>query len=313
MQIKTENLTKKYGSRVVVSDLNLSIKPGQILGLLGPNGAGKSTAIKMLTGQTLPSSGKIIVDGKSYNHIPKEIRNLIGVMPQEVIIWEDLTIEENLKFSATLQNMNSLEIKKQVEFIIEGLSLQKERHTLAKNLSGGYKRRVNLANSIIHNPSVVFLDEPTPGVDPQTRRFLWDFIKNLKTTDRAVVLTDHYLEEAEKLSDYVVIIDDGQLIAEGTVSDLKHKYGEGSSIEVKFDIDVLENQIELIYKNLQPKYTKVSNLNNSISILDKDGIKVIKEVSAYLDSIDVNALTISLREPTLEDVFLILTGKNIRE
>lgn len=314
MKITTKNISKSYSSREVLKDLNIEVRPGQILGLLGPNGAGKSTTIKILTGQLAPTSGSIFVDDKEYSFIPTEIKKKIGIMPQEVIIWEELTTKENLEFTAKLQKLSSEESKKQVDFLMESLKLTKEENTLAKHLSGGYKRRLNLANSIIHNPEVIFLDEPTPGVDAHTRRFLWDFIRSLKEKNRAVVLTDHYLEEAEKLSDYVVIIDDGKLIAEGTVEELKKAHTHGASIDIVFDVDEDPKKIE----SLIPELNKIANLvtlskENQISILDSEGISMISKVDKLLKDNNILADAISMKEPSLEDVFIILTGKNIRE
>lgn len=313
MRITTQNLGKKYGDKQAVSDLNISIEPGKILGLLGPNGAGKSTTIKMLTGQTYPTSGKIIVDDVEYEHIPHSVRDQIGVMPQEVIIWEDLNILENLQFAATLQGMSGDHLQQRIDYIMDGLNLGKEAKTLARNLSGGYKRRVNLAISIIHDPKVVFLDEPTPGVDPQTRRFLWEFIRELRTAERAVVLTDHYLEEAEKLADYVVIVDEGKVVAEGTVDQLKKKYGDGSTVEVKFDLDSSPAQLAKMKKGLKSLAEKLNQQENIFTLFGKDGVKIVREVSNFLEKSGTDADSISLREPSLEDVFLVITGKSIRE
>lgn len=238
MNVQVENLTKLYGDKAAIKNISFNIKPGQILGLLGPNGAGKSTTIKILSGQTAPDSGKIFLDGVEYSKIPNNLRGKIGVMPQEVIIWEELNVKENLLFTGRMHDIDKVILNKRVEELIESLNLQSELKTLAKHLSGGFKRRLNLALSIIHEPSLIFLDEPTPGIDPQNRRFLWEFINSLKNNkERSLVLTDHYLDEAEKLCDYVVIIDNGELIAEGTVNQLKEKYCEdpvNSSLEDLF-------------------------------------------------------------------------------
>ena len=195
-----------------------------------------------------------------------------------------------------------------MKMLIEGLNLQGELKTLAKNLSGGYKRRLNLAISIIHNPSLVFLDEPSPGIDPQSRRFLWDFIWSLKKTGKAVVLTDHYLEEAEKLCDYVVIVDEGKVIAEGTVEDLKKKYGNGTLLQV-----VVESLNSEKILNIQSVFPAAKFSQVGFSVIADDAQTVFEKLLPTLRSANIIATQIELRQPSLEDIFLILTGKEIRE
>jgi ABC-2 type transport system ATP-binding protein len=316
MQIQAKNLVKRYGDKVAVSGIDLEITPGKILGLLGPNGAGKSTTIGMLTGQRNPTEGEIIINGESYSSVPRKFQKKIGVMPQEVIIWDDLNIKENLEYTATLQGMRGKDSKKRVDYLIEALDMGREVKTLARDLSGGYKRRLNLAISIIHDPEMVFLDEPTPGIDAHSRRFLMDFIAEMGASkDRSVVLTDHYLDEAEKLSDYVVIIDRGQVIAEGTVPELKKRYGSGNLLYVYLDEELLadEQQSEQLEKELSRELGDVSRSKQSLTTLVEDPVKSIQTTIATLDKLKIEALNISVKEPTLEDIFLILTGRAVRE
>lgn len=313
MKIKTKGLTKHFGDKTAVDSLDLEIKPGEILGLLGPNGAGKSTTIKMLTGQLAPTTGNIVIDDQNYSQIPDKLRGQIGVMPQEVIIWDDLNIEENLRFSGSIQNMSQKHINERVEFLIEGLKLSRELKTLARELSGGYKRRVNLAISIIHNPSLIFLDEPSPGVDAQTRIFLWEFIKSLRDDNNAIVLTDHYLDEAEKLSDYVVIIDQGKKIAEGTVQELKKKHGNSTALRIEIAGETPQGKIEQAIQDLPFPQENIKLLDQNINIYTDRGIDILQKVKMTLDQHKLTISNISLSEPTLEDVFISLTGKDIRE
>lgn len=316
MNVKAINLRKSYGSKAAVDGIDLSIKQGQILGLLGPNGAGKSTAIKVLSGQVRPTSGKIEIDGETYDEVPKNLRGKIGVMPQDVVLWDELTVEENLKFTAELQEVPAAEAKKRIADLIDGLNLQKELKTYAKNLSGGFKRRLNLAISILHEPSLIFLDEPTPGIDPQNRRFLWEFIRELRNTGKySIVLTDHYLDEAEKLSDYVVIMDNGKVVAEGTTEELKKKYGDGLLLQVEFDEEQVKEKekVDKLLKELKEKHKSVEFVNNEVGIITQDGTATLEEVLAVLPSYSLKPKNIGLKEPTLEDIFLVLTGKAIRE
>lgn len=312
MNIKAINLVKKYGNRKVVDGLNFEIRNGQILGLLGPNGAGKSTTIKMLSGQIKPTSGQIELDGTSYSSVPDSFRSKIGVMPQEVVIWQELTVKENLEFTGKLYGLSNEVIKKRRDFLIEALNLGKELKTVAKVLSGGFKRRLNLAITIMNEPSAVFLDEPTPGIDPQNRRFLWDYIRNLKNENRSVILTDHYLDEAEKLADYVVIIDNAKVVAEGTMSELRAKYGSGTLMLIRFE-EVAEAKLNKLIKELKPRLPDTKVFDHSISIQTKEAINDVKFVLQQLDLSGLHYKDFQLKEPTLEDIFLILTGKNIRE
>ena len=312
MNIRTINLVKKYGSRKVVDGLNFEIRNGQILGLLGPNGAGKSTTIKMLSGQIKPTSGQIELDGVSYSSVPDSFRSKIGVMPQEVIIWEKLTVRENLEFTGKLYGLSNSVISKRRDFLIEALNLGQELKTVARVLSGGFKRRLNLAITIMNEPSAVFLDEPTPGIDPQNRRFLWDYIRNLKNNNRSVILTDHYLDEAEKLSDFVVIIDNGKVVASGTIPELRTEYGDGTLFLIHFE-DSADNKLDELVKEIKPKLPEIKVFDHTISVQTKDAINDVKYVLQQLDMFHLHYKDFQLKEPTLEDIFLILTGKNIRE
>lgn len=313
MNIKATNLSKKYENKIAVDNISFEIRNGQILGLLGPNGAGKSTTIKMLSGQTTPTSGEIILDGVSFKSVPSEYKTKIGVMPQEVIIWDKLTVKENLEFTGKLYKLSSKNIKSRRDYLIEALNLSKELDTEADKLSGGFKRRMNLALTLMNEPSAIFLDEPTPGIDPQNRRFLWEYISNLRSKDRSVILTDHYLDEAEKLADYVVIIDDGRIIAEGTVADLKKKYGSGDLVIIKLsEKNSKAHLVELIAK-LQKYYPDTKQIQDSITINAKNGLEVMRHALSEIEMLGIKYEEFQLKEPSLEDIFLILTGKNIRE
>lgn len=315
MNIQAKNLSKSFGNKAAVKDLSIDIKEGQVLGLLGPNGAGKSTTIKMLSGQIAPSSGTIVIDGKEYSRVPDTFRGKIGVMPQEVVIWDNLNIEENLLYTATLQEVDNKIARKRADYLIEALHLKKELDTLARDLSGGYKRRLNLAISIIHDPSLLFLDEPTPGIDAQSRRFLMDYIKELADTDDyAIVLTDHYLDEAEKLSDYVVIIDDGGIVAQGTVPQLKKQHGDGSILVVDLDESLDKKTMDALTQEFKQNFKhEIRRTNHTLATVADDPLKAMQTGIAALNKHNLNALNISVKEPTLEDIFLLLTGREIRE
>lgn len=308
--LQARSISKTYGDRQVVSNVTIEILAGKVVAFLGPNGAGKSTVIKMLTGQISPTAGEIVWKGQSYSFLPVECRNSLGIMPQEVVFWETLTIEENLRFVAQLHRMSANSIQNRVNELISTLHLEKERKTLAGNLSGGYKRRLHLAVSIIHNPDIIFLDEPSPGIDPQSRRLMWEYIDTLRTQGKAILLTDHYLEEAEALADYVHIIDAGKVIAHGTVKELQHKFGEGDIITIVFDTEKSRIKAEI---RLQSHYTQVTSLDRTITLFTAQGGKEIGKIVEMIQPIKDSVEEISLKHPSLEDIFLLLTGHEVRD
>lgn len=313
MHLSAKNLKKQFGTKIAVENISLDILPGKIIALLGPNGAGKSTTIKMLTGQLKPSSGEIIIDQKSYNHFPEKLRDNLGIMPQDIIIWDDLNIRENLEYSADLYKLDSQKKAARVANLISDLKLEPEIKTLAKNLSGGYKRRLNLAISVIHDPEIIFLDEPTPGIDAQSRILLTDYIQKLADTGKySIVLTDHYLEEAEKLADYVIIIDHGQIVTAGTVAELKAKHGQGNLLQVHLN-SKQEKSFGQILAIFQDKFTDPKLTKETISVLVQNPSDSLEKAIQIIQSQDLQILNINIKEPTLEDIFLIITGKEVRE
>ena len=283
------------------------------MALLGPNGAGKSTTIKMLTGGLKPTSGNIFLDSKEYTELPFEAKSKIGIMPQEIIIWDDLNIQENLEYSAALYKLGRSTTQKRVKQLIDDLKLTPELKTLARNLSGGYKRRLNLAISIIHDPEIIFLDEPTPGIDAQSRILLTEYIQKIVIQEeKAVVLTDHYLEEAEKLTDYVIIIDDGAVITEGTVPELKAKHGDNNILQIH--LDPLHNQnFAKIPDYFKDTFKDLTFSKDTIHIQVNDLESNITQAISIIKKHNLKTLHINIKQTTLEDIFLLLTGKEVRE
>ncbi len=308
--LRADTLSKTFRDRKVVKDVSLDIIQGNILAFLGPNGAGKSTVINMLTGQLTPSSGQIVWQGESYEALPERYRSLLGIMPQEVVLWESLTTEENLRLAATLHKMPQEKISSRIDDLIETLHLEKERKTLAGNLSGGYKRRLHLAVSIVHDPDIIFLDEPSPGIDPQSRRLMWDYIQSLRDQGKAILLTDHYLEEAEALADYVHILDDGQVIASGTVPELQHQFGEGDIIVIRLSDEATASEIQQM---LADDYSQTQLVDCTVTIFTEQGGKEISQILQQCEPLRDKIEEISLKHPSLEDIFLLLTGREVRD
>lgn len=228
--ILLKDVTKKFGDFTAVDRLNLKIPGGKVFGLLGKNGAGKTTTIKMLTGQLQPSGGEIFFSGKPFAGNEREIKNLIGLVPQHLNFDQDLTVGENLELHARLHGMKKNERREKISELLNFVELEKVRDSFVKKLSGGMKRRLLIVRSLIHEPKILFMDEPTVALDPQVRRKIWDLIIRLKSQKITILLTTHYIEEAEFLCDRVAILNSGKLVAE----DATEKLCGGRSLEEVF-------------------------------------------------------------------------------
>lgn len=218
--VQADNLVKKYGERLAVNNVSLEVKAGEIFGLLGPNGAGKSTVIGMLSGYLKPTDGQIKINGLDIKHNALHIKQTIGVVPQELAVYEENTCEENMYFFAEVFGMKAASYKPRVEFLLKAVGLWERRKDQVKKFSGGMKRRLNLVAGLINEPSFVMMDEPTVGVDPQSRQNIYDILSNLKEQGKSILYTTQYMEEAEQLCDRLAIIDNGRIVAQGTLDEL---------------------------------------------------------------------------------------------
>jgi len=231
--IVIDNLTKKFEDVTAVDGLSLTVEKGELFGLLGPNGAGKTTTINVLSGLLKPTSGSVTVGGYDVEKDPSEVKALIGVCPQDTAVFSYLTGRENVELFGNLHAMSKEELKKKTDELLGKMSLVSDAKRRVGKYSGGMRRRINLIMALVHDPEIAFLDEPTVGMDPQSRRAVWDFIKELKKRNKTVILTTHYMEEAEELCDRVGIIDYGKLIALGAPEQLKAKF-EAKNLEEVF-------------------------------------------------------------------------------
>jgi ABC-2 type transport system ATP-binding protein len=234
--IVVKNLVKKFEDVIAVNDLSFKVKEGEIFGLLGPNGAGKTTTIKILSGLLTPTSGTATVGEYDISKDPKKIKELIGVCPQHAAIYKFLTGRENIELFGNLHTMNKKELKERTDSLLEAINFAESSKRKAKGYSGGMLRQINLLIALINNPQIAFLDEPTVGMDPRARRKTWEFIGSLKEQNKTVILTTHYIEEAEALSDNVAIIDYGELIALGSPKELMEKHNAKNLEEVFMEI-----------------------------------------------------------------------------
>jgi ABC-2 type transport system ATP-binding protein len=308
--IETIDLTKRYEDLMAVDGLNIRIKKGEVFGFLGPNGAGKTTSIKMMVGLLRPTSGKILVNGKDVQSIDKET---IGICPQELMLWENLTCKESLNLMADMYNVpkdiRDLRVKK----LLDDLYLSEKADTVVSKLSGGMKRRLNLALSVIHEPEVVVLDEPSEGLDPQSRRVLWNYIRSMRDEEgKTVILTTHLMDEADQLSDRIAIIDHGKLIRLDTPENLKKEIGEGDIVDIKLsDISLNQNLIDLFTD--QEDVISAVEVNGRIIIRALNAVGKLPMMMQIVEKLNARVADISIRQNTLEDVFIDLTGTGLRE
>lgn len=301
--IRVENLTKRFGPITAVDGISFDVEEGTIFGFLGPNGAGKTTTINILCTLLLPTSGTAFINGHDCVKEPSEVRRSIGIVFQDPTIDKDLTAYENLLFHAYLYNINRRDIKKRIEELLHFVGLYERRNDLVKKFSGGMKRRLEVARGLMHSPKVLFLDEPTLGLDPQTRTNLWEFITELPSKSNVTVfMTTHYMEEAE-VCNRIAIIDKGRIIALGSPEELKKTIG-GDVIFIKTkDNKKAKEEIERVLG------LRVSERENELFLTALRGDTCIPEI---IRTIGEKVLSVRLQRPTLNDVFLKLTGREIR-
>ena len=308
--LKTQSLTKKYDDLLAVDNLNLEIKEGEVFGFLGPNGAGKTSAIKMMVGLLKPTSGRVLFNGEE---IGSTERGIIGVCPQELVLWESLTCEENLNFMGNMYEIPKSVLKEKVNTLLEALALSDKANDEVSKLSGGMKRRLNVALSLVHDPMIVFLDEPSAGLDPQSRLLLWDFIRSLRDEEgKTIVLTTHIMEEADALSNRIAIIDHGKLLLLDTPENLKKTIGRGDIVEIQLANAMVNKQVITLIKSLDG-IDEVKELRGKITIRALNAASKLPQMIDLIESANGNVLDISIRGNTLEDVFIYLTGRDLRE
>jgi len=314
--IDIKDLKKHFKEVKAVDGVSLKIKKGELFSILGPNGAGKTTLVRMLTTVLTPTAGDANVNGNSILTGKNEIVKKIGVCPQDITIYEVLRAEENVEFMAVMHGMSREEAKEKSRKLLEEFGIA-GRKDWSKHFSGGMQRRLNLAMALIFEPEILFLDEPTAGLDPQARRLVWDFIRDLKNKDITIILMTHDMVEADVLSDRVAIIDHGKIIAEGTPTELKEKYGSDNALEISF---LKQVDLELVNSNIQniPFVANSSEITHkerkTLIISFQGGLKNLVKLlqQGIIDNID-EVENMKFRQNSLEDVFLNLTGRRLRD
>jgi len=308
--IEAKNLVKKFGDLAALDGIDLAIKEKEVFGLLGPNGAGKTTFINVLLGLLKQTSGVVYINGLDNTKHIEEIKESIGMMTQETVVEPELTARQNLTLFAELYHVPANMLEKRVNDALKEADLVKFADVKAGTFSGGMKRRLELVKSMIHNPPILILDEPTTGLDIQNRSQLWERIKELNKAGVTIILTTQYLEEADVLCDRIAIIDHGKIKAMGTASELKAMVGTGNVLEIVAKADDISDIVKILKKynvEAQVKGDKIT------AALGKDSSKTFTKITNSIEDDKIQVLAISAHLPTLDDVFMKLTGSQIRD
>ena len=310
--IEIKNLQKKFGDFVAVDDISLNVRKGEVFGFLGPNGAGKTTSINMMCGLLKPTAGEVfILDKKVTKSNNTNIKSIIGVCPQNIIIWPKLTCFEQLVFMAEMYSIPSKQAKSRSKRLLESLDLIEKADKLAQTLSGGMQRRLNICLALVHNPEIIVLDEPEAGLDPQSKVFVRDFIKNM-ANEKTVILTTHNMDEAERLADRIAIIDKGKLLLIDKPEELKKSIGEGDILEIEIS-EHDHNTLKGVMDELNKIAAYVKFTENIMTVKSKNLVEKIADIVLLIKQQNIKISEIRLRENTLEDVFIYLTGRKLRE
>jgi ABC-2 type transport system ATP-binding protein len=310
--LKTEGLTKRYGSLTAVKDLTLEVYEGEVFGFLGPNGAGKTTSINMMCGLLKSDAGRVTVHGVPITEADDEVRARVGVCPQDIVLWERLTCIEQLQFIGQMYGLTGREARRRGERLMEELDLVSKRNKQARTLSGGMQRRLNLAMALVHDPEIIVLDEPEAGLDPQSRIKVREYIQSL-ARKKTVIVTTHNMDEADRVADRVAIIDHGQLLVLDTPEALKRSVGEGDVVDIDLNgpmgngkklLEAIEHLVSQVSLDEERSLLTVRALN---------AVGTLPAILATLEAANLQAGDVRVRKNTLEDVFIQLTGRRLRE
>ena len=310
--LKVNDLIKKYGSFTAVKGISFEIMEGEIFSLLGPNGAGKTTTISMLSTLFTPTSGDASICGHSISKEPMAVKKCIGVVPQDLALYEDLTARENLIFWGQMYGLSGKTLKSRVDEVLEQTGLRDKAKQKIKTYSGGMKRRINIGVGLLHKPRLLFMDEPTVGIDPQSRRSILDSVKELNRNGMTVLYTTHYMEEAQELSNRVGIIDHGELIAIGTQEELTKSVGETDTLVLHVAEEVDPQNLAGAVKKLKG-VLKAEVTDHEVTIITPSAEELLAPVVSHANNLGIKIHSIDIREPNLEAVFLNLTGRALRD
>lgn len=309
MILTANGITKRFGLHQAVDGLNLYIEQGCFYSLLGPNGAGKSTSIHLLSTLLKADEGEIFIDGMMIgNHQNGKIKSVLGIVPQEISLYEELTAYENLQFWGKMYGVEKNALNHRIENQLKKFGLYDRKNDKLKTYSGGMKRRINIAAALLHQPKIVFMDEPTVGIDPQSRNNIYDALQTMKSEGITILYTTHYMEEAERFSDKVGIIDNGKIIAEGTVDELKKL--SNTKEEIVIQVASLNEKDESLLKDKFP----AMSLEKFLLRFETDNVKTdLIPILNYFSSLSLEIEQVEIHKANLEKVFLSLTGKTLRD
>ena len=310
--LEVRDIAKNYGDFKAVKGITFDIKDGEIFSLLGPNGAGKTTTISMLSTLYRPTSGDASVGGHSVTKDPMRVRNMIGVVPQDLALYEDLTARENLIFWGQMYGLGGGSLASRVDEVLEQIGLTDKARNRVKTYSGGMKRRVNIGVGLLHKPRLLFMDEPTVGIDPQSRRAILDTVKDLNRQGMTVLYTTHYMEEAEELSNRVGIIDHGELIALGTQRELTQQVGQVETLILHVGENEDPETLATALKSVDG-VKQAEAADHKVSIICADAKDILAGVVGRANERGIKIRSIDIHEPNLEAVFLHLTGRALRD
>jgi len=308
--IKVQDLHKNFGDVYAVQGVSFDVQAGEIFSLLGPNGAGKSTTISMLSCLLEPTQGDALVMGHSITREPMAVKAAIGVVPQEIALYEDLSARENLSFWGKMYGLRGAALKQRVDEVLEIIGLTDRQKGRSGKFSGGMKRRLNIGIALLHRPQVIIMDEPTVGIDPQSRRNILDSIKELNQQGMTVLYTTHYMEEAQELSDHIAIMDQGKVIAHGTHDELVKIVGEMDRIDLAINAEptrVIERW------QATEGVHQVSDEDETLTLLVGDSNLVLPRLFESATQVGARITSVEIQEPNLEAVFLHLTGRALRD
>ncbi|MDH3611906.1 MAG: ATP-binding cassette domain-containing protein [Gammaproteobacteria bacterium] len=313
--LKVDELTKNYGDLVAVDQISFEAGKGTVFGLLGPNGAGKSTAINCISGLLRPTSGHASVAGHDVVSDGKAARQNLGVVPQELALYEDLPAIENLRYWGKAYGLRGAELDSRVSEVLDTIGLVDRAKDLPKEFSGGMKRRLNFGCGIVHKPPVILLDEPTVGVDPQSRARLFDMVEAARDAGACVLYTTHYMEEAERLCDSLAIIDNGKLIAKGTVNELRAKLSARDVLQLNgtFPLDETRQAVDTLIERDDLDLEVITQEEECVTLTLSRASQHLPDIFAVISNAGGVVTETILRSPNLETLFLLLTGKELRE
>jgi ABC-2 type transport system ATP-binding protein len=311
--LSVQDLRKSFGDLEAVKEVSFTVEKGESFSLLGPNGAGKSTIINMITGLFSPTAGDIHINNINVVKNPKQAQKLIGVVPQEIALYETMSARENLKFWGRMYNLNGKTLEKSVDEVLEIIGLTERAKDKIGTFSGGMKRRVNIGAAILHHPQLLIMDEPTVGIDPQSRNHILETVKRLNKQGMTIIYTSHYMEEVEYLCERIGIIDHGELIACGTLRELRETIGDRSRMIIMFNREEVE--LAKLTKTLSGLFLEkdFEVKNGQVIVFHKQPQLILSDLIQGVTETGTKVTSVEIVEPNLESVFLHLTGRNLRD